>query len=360
MTEPEDKKYHREDADLLHYVNRLFGHHADENVLGEYLIYLNTEGDISDRTRKLYIKDLFGTYELNDQFIRSAEYTFFSFLDREGITSPPEIVRETVRSYVAWLYNHGIAGSSINRRISALRSFYKFLLVEGKLTASPIPIRTRNQRNSPRSSLSVKTDKRLPVFLTKEEMQKLLETPDLSKPEGQRDRTILELFYAAGLRVSELSGLNKSNLLLDSREIRVTGKGDKQRMVLIGIPALNALKEYLANSRPKLLDGKTSEALFVSRYGERLLDRRLQKLLKHYSAAIGLEKNVHPHVLRHTFATHMLDGGADLRVVQELLGHADLSSTQIYTHVTKQQARKVYLTAHPMAKEEDKNNEHSE
>ena len=137
---------------------------------------------------------------------------------------------------------------------------------------------------------------------------------------------------------------------LENRQIRVLGKGSKERIVLMGIPAASALIDYINNARPKFLERKRTDALFVSRYGARLIDRRMQKMLKYYSALIGLDKNIHPHVLRHTFATHMLDGGADLRVVQELLGHADLSSTQIYTHVTKQQARKVYLTAHPMAR----------
>ena len=130
----------------------------------------------------------------------------------------------------------------------------------------------------------------------------------------------------------------------------MTGKGNKERIVLMGIPALEALNIYLKTARPQLLGNRSNNALFLNKAGKRLSMRGMQKMLKHYALSIGLEKNVHPHVLRHTFATHMLDGGADLRVVQELLGHADLSSTQIYTHVTKQQARKVYLTTHPMAR----------
>ena len=138
------------------------------------------------------------------------------------------------------------------------------------------------------------------------------------------------------------------------RDLRVIGKGNKERMVLMGLPAAGALKEYLEKGRPELVARGSGKALFLNHLGQRLTVRWVQKMIQNYSRSIGLAKTVHPHVLRHTFATHMLDGGADLRVVQELLGHADLSSTQIYTHVTKQQARKVYLTTHPMAVEKDK------
>ncbi|MBA7689958.1 Tyrosine recombinase XerC [subsurface metagenome] len=182
-------------------------------------------------------------------------------------------------------------------------------------------------------------------------MGRLLEAPDLSTPQGQRDQALMELLYAAGLRVSELVSLNLEQVNLDSDEIRVWGKGSKERMVLMGKPATNALNAYLNEGRPKLLGKRRTNALFVNRYGQRLTERRMQRILARYANIAGIDKRVHPHMLRHTFATHMLDGGADLRVVQELLGHASLSSTQVYTHVTKAQARKVYLSAHPMAQE---------
>jgi len=182
-------------------------------------------------------------------------------------------------------------------------------------------------------------------------MKRLLEAPDLSTPQGQRDRALLELLYASGLRVSELAQLNLEQVNLDTRETRVWGKGAKERVVLMGEPAAKALTTYLSQGRLKLLGKKRSNALFVNRYGGRLPERRIQIILGKYARLAGIGRRVHPHLLRHTFATHMLDGGADLRVVQELLGHADLSSTQIYTHVTKSQAKKVYLSAHPMAKQ---------
>ena len=200
---------------------------------------------------------------------------------------------------------------------------------------------------------SPKLDRRLPSFLAIEEIERLLEAPDLSSPMGQRDRALLELLYAAGLRVSELVSLNLGQVNLDTREIRVWGKGSKERMVLMGEPAARALTIYLGQGRPELLGEKKNSALLLNRYGERLTERRVQRILEKYAKIAGIGRRVHPHMLRHTFATHLLDGGADLRVVQELLGHASLSSTQIYTHVTQSQARKVYLSAHPMAHEKD-------
>ncbi|UCD53772.1 MAG: tyrosine-type recombinase/integrase, partial [Dehalococcoidia bacterium] len=166
------------------------------------------------------------------------------------------------------------------------------------------------------------------------------------------------LLYASGLRVSELVNLNIEQVNLDTDEIRVWGKSAKERMVLMGKPAAEALSVYLSQGRPELFGVKIrmTNALFINRDGERLVERSVQRLLEKYAKIAGIEKRVYPHMLRHTFATHLLDGGADLRVVQELLGHANLSTTQIYTHVTKSQARKVYLSAHPMAQGKDDEN----
>ena len=207
---------------------------------------------------------------------------------------------------------------------------------------------------------SPKLDKRLPSFLTQDDVRRLLEAPDLSTPQGQRDRALLELLYASGLRVSELVRLDLEQINLDTREIRVWGKGAKERVVLMGKPAAEAVATYIHEGRPKLLGEKRSTALLVNRYGGRLNERRVQRILEKYAGVAGIGKRVHPHMLRHTFATHLLDGGADLRVVQELLGHAALSSTQIYTHVTKSQARKVYLSAHPLAGKKDNEVEHNQ
>jgi integrase/recombinase XerC len=195
----------------------------------------------------------------------------------------------------------------------------------------------------------------LPSFLTVEEAKRLIESPDLTTPQGLRDRALLEMLYASGLRISELVKMDMEQVNLHTNEIRVWGKGSKERMVLMGAPAAEALTAYIERGRPGLLAGKKSHALFINRYGGRLPARRVQKILDKYARSI--DKKVHPHMLRHTFATHLLDGGADLKVVQELLGHADLASTQIYTHVTQSRARKTYLSAHPLARKADSNDE---
>lgn len=301
-----------------------------QEVFDRYINYLEAERNVSPYTVRNYTADLMG---------------FFDFLRAKDISSLREVDRLAVRDYLAYLMKKGFVKTSIARKLSAIRSFYRYLLQEGLVDTSPVA-----------TTSSPKLDKRLPSFLTLEEVRRLLEAPDLSTPQGQRDHALLELLYAAGLRVSELVGLNLEQISLDARELRVWGKGSKERIVLMGKPAAEALATYIDEGRVKLLGGKRNVALLVNRYGGRLNERRVQIILGKYARVAGIDKRVHPHMLRHTFATHMLDGGADLRVVQELLGHAALSSTQIYTHVTKSQAKKVYLSAHPMAQQRD--NEH--
>jgi len=296
-----------------------------QELFNKYINYLEAERNMSAYTVRNYSADLLD---------------FFDFLRAKDISSLKEVDRLTLRDYLAHLMKQGLVKASIARKLSAIRSFYRYLIQEGMISTSPAA-----------TTSSPKLDKRLPSFLTLKEVKRLLEAPDLSTPQGQRDRAILELLYASGLRVSELVKLGLEQLNLDSREIRVWGKGAKERMVLMGKPAAKALATYLSQGRPNLLGKKRSSALFLNRYGERLPERRIQRILEQYARLAGIDRRVHPHLLRHTFATHLLDGGADLRVVQELLGHAALSSTQIYTHVTKSQAKKVYLSAHPMAKQ---------
>jgi len=306
-----------------------------QQVFNKYINYLEAERNVSPYTVRNYTTDLFG---------------FFNFLRDKGVSSLREVDRHVVRGYLSYLMEQGFVKASIARKLSAIRSFYRYLLREEIVTTSPV------------TTTSPKLDRRLPSFLTIAEMEQLLEAPDLSTPQGQRDRALLELLYAAGLRVSEVVGLDVGQINLDSREIRVWGKGSKERVALMGKPAAEALRAYFRQGRPKLFGTKIrmTNALFVNRYGGRLTERRVQRLLEKYASLAGIDKRVYPHMLRHTFATHLLDGGADLRVVQELLGHANLSSTQIYTHVTKSQAKKVYLSAHPMAQEKgDKVVKHS-
>ena len=305
-----------------------------QEVLERYIDYLQAERNASKYTVRNYVNDLLGNYA------RGSEKGFFQFLKQKRIKTLRDIDNRVIRDYISWLMQQGVARGSISRKLSAIRSLFRYMSREGLLSSNPL-----------KKASSPKLDRVLPSFLTADETVRLLESPDLSKPEGKRDRALLELLYASGLRVSELVSLDLDQINLATNEIRVWGKGAKERMVLIGEPAARALKTYVNQGRPELLGEKRNLALLLNRYGERLLARRVQKILERYAKNIG--KLVHPHTLRHTFATHLLDGGADLRVVQELLGHAQLSSTQIYTHVTKSQAKKIYLAAHPMAKQED-------
>jgi len=298
-----------------------------QEIFNRYINHLQAERNASAYTIRNYKTDL---------------VDFFSFLKEKRVDTLDKVNRQVLRDYLAHLVGRGIVKASIARKLSAIRSFYRYLVREKIIEANPI-----------KTVSSPKLDKRLPSFLTLDEVTRLLEAPDLSTPQGLRDRALLELLYASGLRVSELVGLELGQINLETNEIRVWGKGSKERVVLMGLPAAEALRNYLEHGRPEFIGVKKSNALFLNRYGQRFPERAVQKLLEKYTSQAGLKKRVYPHMLRHTFATHLLDGGADLRVVQELLGHARLSSTQIYTHVTKKQAKKVYLKAHPLAKEKD-------
>ena len=304
-----------------------------QEVLNRYIDYMKAGRNASPYTVRTYYNALVGNN------IRGTQKGFFPFLMMKKINSLEKVDKQTLRDYIMWLMDQKVAKTSITCKLSAIRSFYGYLQKEGMIQENPL-----EKISSP------KQDKKLPSYLTHDEMNKYLTIPDTSTPEGQRDRAILELLYASGLRVSELVHLKLSQIDLSTHEIRVIGKGSKERLVLMGKPAAEALITYLGQARPKLLGNKKTDAVFVSRYGKCLIERRIQKIVKQYAKKMGMTKRVHPHTIRHTFATHLLDGGADLRVVQELLGHASLTTTQIYTHVSKTQAKKVYLAAHPFAK----------
>ncbi len=303
-----------------------------QEAFKSYLNYLEAERNFSPYTVRNYRADL---------------VDFFQFLKTKGIGSLGEVDKHVLRDYLSNLTDRKLVKASIARKMSALRSFFSYLVREGITDTNPAA-----------AISSPKLEKRLPSFLTVAETVRLLTTPDLTKPEGLRDRALMEFLYASGLRVSELVSLNLEQVNLETGEIRVWGKGAKERVVLIGKPAAAALSTYISEGRSRLTGKKATSALFLNRYGERIITRQVEKIVEKYGRIAGIGKRVHPHLLRHTFATHLLDGGADLRVVQELLGHADLSSTQIYTHVTKSKAQKIYLSAHPMARE--KGNESKE
>jgi integrase/recombinase XerC len=304
-----------------------------KKLFDDYTNHLQVELNASPYTVRNYTTDLLG---------------FFQFLRKRGVDSLDEIDKHVIRDYLSHLMAQGYVKASIARKLSAIRAFYRYLLREKVVSTNPLA-----------TTSSPKLDKRLPSFLTPDEVKQLLEAADLSTPLGQRDRALIELLYASGLRVSELVNIDLEHVNIDTCEIRVQGKGSKERIVLMGNPAIEALRTYLHQGRPKLIGKKYTNALFLNRYGGRIIERRVQRILEKYAGLAGIDKRIYPHLLRHTFATHLLDGGADLRVVQELLGHANLSSTQIYTHVTRNQAKRMYLSAHPMAQESNNESEDS-
>ncbi|MBI2165221.1 MAG: tyrosine recombinase XerC [Chloroflexi bacterium] len=296
-----------------------------EGLRQQYRHYLQSQRDLAPATLRNYLQDL---------------ETFWRFLAERKVSALPSIDRLFLRAYLARLITWGYVRASIARKVSALRSLFRFLSRTGQLTADPT-----KELESP------KLDRRLPQFIDHEGMRALLQPPSYpAGPLGLRDRAILELLYASGARLSEISSLTLDQLDLSVNTLRVLGKGSKERDVLIGMPARQALEAYLADGRPLLATPRSGRALFLNRYGGTLSRRTVQKLVKGYAIRAGLDPRVHTHTLRHTFATHMLDGGADLRVVQELMGHASPATTQIYTHVTQAQMRKVYLAAHPRAR----------
>jgi len=250
----------------------------------------------------------------------------------------PDVDRHVLRRYLTWLQSKEYAKASVARRLSQLRSFGKFLMRENVVDANPF-----------KTVSSPKVPKRLPQPLSVKETVALLSAPDATTPLGRRDRAILEVLYSGGLRVSELAGLNLSSIDRDRNELRVWGKGAKERIALLGGPAMLAIEAYLEDGRPELIRKTTTNALFLNRLGGRLSTRSVMNLVRKYRRLAGVQKRVTPHTLRHTFATHLLDGGADLRSVQEMLGHALLATTQIYTHVSRSRAREVYLRSHPLA-----------
>ena len=240
-----------------------------------------------------------------------------------------------VRSFLGLLAEHGLARKSMARKLAALRSLFKFLCRKEILSINPV------QRVA-----SPKLGRKLPHFLYLDQVEVLLRAPDSTNLLGSRDQVIMELLYGSGLRVSELVGLDRENLDLEDGLIRVLGKGSKERVVPVTTYAVQAIGVYLG------LRSDKSKALLLNYQGTRLSDRSVRRILDKLVARISLEQHVNPHMLRHSFATHLLDGGADLRSVQELLGHQKLSSTQIYTHLTRERIKDVYAQAHPRAKEQ--------
>ncbi len=254
-----------------------------------------------------------------------------------------EVDYPTIRRYLAHLNRMEYARSTINRKLAALRALFRFLVDEGKIEQNPAA-----------AAPTPKQAHKLPEVLYEYELEQLLTAPDTNKPAGQRDRVILELLYASGMRVSELAALDIDDLNMDQRQIRVIGKGDRERIVFFGRPAASAVIHYRNHGRQVLLrkraDAETESALLLNPSGTRLSVRSIQNIVRKYVIQTAASANISPHSLRHSFATHLLDRGADLRSIQELLGHNNLGTTQIYTHVTTQRIKEAYHKAHPLAK----------
>lgn len=261
---------------------------------------------------------------------------FGDWLEKERSRELRAVVPGDIEAYLAWRFAHKTQARSAARYTSSLKRFYRHLLRENLITSDP----TLNL-DSP------KLPRSLPKSLTETEVEALLDAPDANTALGLRDRAMLEVLYATGLRVSELVGLKLTAFSLDTGVLRVTGKGNKERLVPLGEEAVNWVGHYLKKSRPALMEGKQCDQLFVTARGAAMTRQAFWYLIKRHARAAGLTRTLSPHTLRHAFATHLLNHGADLRVVQMLLGHADISTTQIYTHVARERLKKLHAAHHP-------------
>lgn len=289
--------------------------------LDAYVTYLRAERGLSGRTVDAYAADL---------------QAYFADLRGRGIPEVTGVRREDVTLHLRTLSQRGLSRSSQARHLAAIRGFHRFLATERLCPHDPT-----EDLETPRGV------RKLPVFLTLEEVEALLVAPDLRTSRGLRDRAMLELLYAAGLRVSELIHLDVNAVQLGEGYLIARGKGNKERVVPIGSHAVEWIKTYLAQARPALLGGRTARALFVTHRGGPFSRMGFWKLLRRHALAAGIRKALSPHKLRHSFATHLVERGADLRAVQAMLGHADLSTTQIYTHVNRTRLHAVYDQFHP-------------
>ena len=285
----------------------------------QFINHLRVERGLADNTIQAYSRDL---------------ARFFDFLHGRHVF-PPDAARDHIIEYIGSLEG-SLSSRSIARNLSALKMFFRFLISDGKIKESPA-----------RLLETMKLPRRLPEILTRDEVDLLLSQPDPEKDTGQRDRAMLELLYATGLRVSELVGLRLNNLNLEAGYVRTLGKGSKERIVPMGEKSLMALKSYISGGRAGLLRGRNSAYLFLNRRGGVISRQGFWKIIRKYGIMAGIKKRITPHRLRHSFASHLLEGGADLRSVQVMLGHADISTTQIYTHVSRERLKQVHEKYHP-------------
>ena len=302
-----------------------------QNSIRSFMDYLEFQKNYSPHTIKNYRRDLL---EFDNYLTRDG---------KDGPVDPTRIDHISIRDFLSHLHQRKNAKSSIARKLAAIRSFYRFLYRQGQVGSNPARL-VRNPRLPDRK----------PRFLSLNQVETILELPDNDTDRGVRDRAILELLYASGLRISELVQANTEDLSLDQRLVKVYGKGKKERLVPFGSKAEKALRGYLARRRILLRRQKSAHepnALFLNLRGSRLSARSIERNLQQYMKKSALLLNVHPHLFRHSFATHLLNNGADLRCIQELLGHKNLSTTQKYTHLSIEELLRVYRSTHPKASE---------
>jgi len=291
--------------------------------LDEFIHFIRVEKGLSNNTVAAYRRDLIH---------------FLEYLKTQGITKPSGLDRRVVLSYMVKIKRSGLNVSTVRRRLVSLRVFFRFLIQERKIKADP----TENME-------SPKGIKHLPETLSHSEVDRLIQTPDPATPLGKRDRTMLEVLYGTGLRVSELVSLRITDINLEVGYLITMGKGGKERLVPMGESAQEWIRDYLQHARPLLLKSRQNDYLFPNRFGRSMSRQGFFKNIKKYARLAGIRKEISPHTLRHSFATHLLENGADLRSVQIMLGHADISTTQIYTHVTRERLKKVFDKHHPRA-----------
>lgn len=294
-----------------------------EKEIDRFIEYLKYQRNYSDFTCNNYNKDLneYNSFILNNKI----NYKNMDYND--------------AKEYVIYLNKKNDAKSTISRKLSSLRTFYKYLVLNNKVESNPFLLVS-----------SPKKEKRIPKFINYNNMEEILNVPNIKTKEGQRERVILEVLYASGVRVSELVNIKLKDIDFSNKNILIFGKGSKERLVSFGDYALEYINLYLKEGRNLLLDGVKSDYLIVGKKSEKLTTRRVEQIIDDIIKRTSIKLNITPHMFRHTFATHLLDNGCDLLVVQDLLGHASLSSTEIYTHVSNEHLREVYLKCHPRNK----------
>lgn len=293
-----------------------------EKLIEQFLNFLSVERGLSQNTIYSYRVDLI---------------KFISFLKRRHINSMDIVKKDDLTGYLLYLKDRGLSANSISRNLASIKTFYKFLVNEGYVKKNVAGI-----LESPRLW------KKLPNVLEIKEVDRLLNAPEVRTKRGIRDKASLELLYATGMRVSEMAGLKINNLNMDVGFIKCMGKGSKERIIPLGRRAKEALKKYLEKSRNKLSKkAGQDKSLFLTRLGRKMSRQSFWKMIKYYARRAGIKKEISPHIIRHSFATHLLERGADLRIVQEMLGHSDISTTQIYTHINKERLKSIHHKYHP-------------